>query len=282
MKQPISIIIAVVLLLSFAIAEMPEYTGTPMVELNGNIPCFTEDELANCRDVYYYGLDGLGRVGFAIAYIGKNTGNNTRDYTYTIEPTGWNNKQYAFIPNRYLYNRSHLIAHRFAGGGEVQKNLFTGTQYLNQNLMVQVESDVADYIEQTGNHVLYRITPYFRGDELVCRGVEIEAQSIENLSWMLHVFLFNIQPGVAINYLTGESRVAEHETEISTRTGTEPEPTQTPSPVRLYVLNTNTKRFHLPSCHAVYEMKPKNYQEKTATREELIREGYRPCGECNP
>ena len=147
MKQPISIIIAVVLLLSFAIAEMPEYTGTPMVELNGNIPCFTEDELANCRDVYYYGLDGLGRVGFAIAYIGKNTGNNTRDYTYTIEPTGWNNKQYAFIPNRYLYNRSHLIAHRFAGGGEVQKNLFTGTQYLNQNLMVQVESDVADYIE---------------------------------------------------------------------------------------------------------------------------------------
>lgn len=283
MKKAISIIIVVALLFSFAIAEFPDYTGTPAIAVNDNIPNFTEDELTWFTGIFYSDLDELGRVGMAMACIGPVLPDGERAYTFTIEPTGWNNHQYEFVSGNYLYQRSHMIAHRFSGGGEIQKNLFTGTQYLNQKLMADIETIVANYVKQTGNHVLYRVTPDFRGDELVCRGVEIEAQSVEDQSVKFHVYLYNFQPGVAIDYMTGESRVAEYRSEPITRTSPDtPEPTETPNPVRVYVLNTNTMRFHLPSCHSVYEMQPKNRKDYTGTREELIGQGYKPCGECKP
>ena len=268
------------LLIEFAFAGTEEYTGTPVIELNGGEPNFTAEEISDHAYVVYSELDSLGRVGVAMACIGPEFPIGARSDISTIEPTGWINKQYEFIPGKYLYNRSHLIAHRFSGGGEVQKNLFTGTQYLNQDVMAKIEAAIADYVDRTGNHVMYRVTPNFRGNELVCRGIEIEAQSVEEESVKFHLYIFNFQPGVSIDYRTGDNCASPVSTEMPpTRMGPPPDGG---SEVRAYVINTNTKRFHLPDCHSVQEMKPKNRLDYTGTREELIEQKYKPCGECNP
>lgn len=288
MRNLQAIIIALVLLIPCSLAEAPEYSGAPIIQLNNNIPCFTEDDIADYAFVEYSPLDEMGRVGVAIACIGPEFPVGARSSIFTIQPTGWKNTEYDFIPGRYLYNRSHLIAHRFSGGGEVTENLFTGTRFLNKEIMAVVETTVANYVARTGNHVLYRVTPDFRENELVCRGIEIEAQSVEDEDVAFHVYIYNIEPGIAIDYRTGENRLAEYAAEIETRIIPTPEPTEQPEEqpeeqqIVVYVLNTNTRRFHLPSCHSVTDMKPKNRKDYTGTREELINQGYKPCGECKP
>lgn len=279
-----AIIFLILLLSAPAFAEY-DYDGTPTIPINDNVPSFSEE--IEYAYVEYSELDLYGRVGPAVACIGQEFPIGARSSIAAIQPSGWQNKQYAFIPGGYLYNRSHLIAHRFSGGGEVSENLFTGTQYLNQSLMATIETVVADYIERTGNHVLYRVTPDFRDDELVCRGVEIEAQSVEDEAVRFHIYVFNIQPGVAIDYRTGDSRVAEYQTLLDTYTVPEAivkaqERESEENKVVMYVLNVKSKRFHLPSCHAVTDMKTKNRKDYTGTREELISQGYKPCGECKP
>ena len=288
-------IILLFFLVTPAFAEVPDYLGIPIIALNDGLPCFSEDEITDYAFVEYSNLDDLGRVGAAIACIGPEFPIGARSSIFSIEPSGWNNTEYEFIPGKYLYNRSHLIAHRFSGGGEVSENLFTGTQYLNQDIMASVETIVANYVERTGYHVMYRVTPDFRENELVCRGVEIEAQSVEDSSVMFHIYAYNIQPGIAIDYRNGKNRLAEYEAQIETRSipiPTEQAPEQQKEQeeqseqheqqIMVYVLNTNTKRFHLPSCHSVTDMKPKNRKDYTGTREELIDQGYKPCGECKP
>ena len=292
MRHLQSVIILFILLYSAAFAEVQEYTGAPAIALNDGIPCFSESDLTDYAFVTYSDLDNLGRVGVALACIGPEFPVGARSSIFSIAPSGWNNRQYDFVPGGYLYNRSHLIAHRFSGGGEVSENLFTGTQFLNQGMMAQIETIVANYVERTSNHVMYRVTPDFRDDELVCRGVEIEAQSVEDQSVQFHIYIYNVQPGIAIDYRTGESRVAEFSAEITqeTRGGStedqfdsQPEEKESAQDkITVYVLNTNTKRFHLPSCHSVTDMKPKNRKDFTGTREELIEQGYKPCGECKP
>lgn len=284
MRNLQALIISLVLLIPCALAEAPEYSGTTIIQLNDNIPCFTEDDITNYAFVDYSPLDSLGRVGVAIACIGPEFPAGARSSIFTIQPTGWKNTEYDFIPGRYLYNRSHLIAHRFSGGGEVTENLFTGTRYLNKEIMAAVETTVANYVDRTGNHVLYRVTPDFRENELVCRGIEIEAQSVEDEAVAFHVYIYNIEPGIAIDYRTGENRLAEYAAEIETRMMPTPAPTEQPEEQQIvvYVLNTSTRRFHLPSCHSVTDMKPKNRKDYTGTREELINQGYKPCGECKP
>ena len=163
----------------------------------------------------------------------------------------------------------------------MEENLFTGTHYLNQDVMAKIETVIADYVARTGNHVMYRVTPDFHGDELVCRGIEIEAQSVEEASVKLHLYIFNFQPGVAIDYRTGDSVVSDIDADIGPETRALPQAEEGDN-VTVYVVNLNTKRFHLPDCHSVQEMKPKNKLYYTGTREELIRQHYKPCGECNP
>ena len=287
MRHLQALIIFSLLLVCTAQAAPSHYSGTPVIALNDGMPSFSEDYLGNYAFVQYSELDELGRVGVAIACIGPEFPVGARSSIYTIEPTGWKSVWYDFVPGGYLYNRSHLIAHRFSGGGEVIENLFTGTQFLNQDSMAAIETVVADYVERTGHHVMYRVTPDFRDDELICRGVEIEAQSVEDTTVSFHIYLYNVEPGVAIDYRTGESRMAEYEFTSQNETRQAPmispkEQSGDQEQIVVYVLNIKTKRFHYPTCHSVTDMKPQNRKDYTGTRDELIEQGYKPCGECKP
>ena len=201
-------------------ADIPDYLGTDTVVLNDNKPNFTKYDIEKISGERYSNLDSRGRCGAAVAMI---------DYTMMptekrgdigdIKPSGWNQEKYPGIVNSdppYLYNRCHLIAYMLTGQNANEKNLITGTRYFNSELMLPYENQVAHFLydedtpDRDGNykHVLYRVTPYFKGSELVARGVEIEAYSVEDegKSLSLHVFIYNVQPGIEIDYRTGESR----------------------------------------------------------------------------
>ena len=200
----------------------------------------------------------------------------------TVKPSGWRTVKYnGLIDGNYLYNRCHLIGYQLAGENANEKNLITGTRYMNVEGMLPFENEVADYVERTGNHVLYRVTPIFDGDDLVASGVQMEAESVEDrgAGVSFNVYVYNVQPGVIIDYETGDSEadpdyvVTENETpEIKTEHTDED----------TYIVNTNTGRFHKPSCTSVKQMKESNRLERTTTRDELISEGYEPCRNCKP
>ena len=198
-----------------------------------------------------------------------------------VKPSGWHTVRYDdLVDGRYLYNRCHLIAYQLTGENANTRNLVTGTRYMNMEGMLSYENDVADYVERTGNHVIFRAEPVFEGDELVCRGVHLEALSYEDggagLSY--NVFCYNVQPGVGIDYATGESWRTAPEP------APEPEPAEDPaaSAEVTYILNVNTDKFHLPGCSSVKQMSEKNKREFTGTREEAIAQGFDPCKRCNP
>lgn len=190
---------------------LPEFNGTDaVVEINQNQPNFTSEELS--LDAGYWqtfsNLDDLNRVGQANAMLQRDfRPTEKRGDISSVRPTGW--KQKKMKSGEMLYNRAHLIAHQFTGENANLKNLMTGTQYMNQVTMKEYEQVVANYLKTTTNHVRYRVTPYFKGDELVARGVQIEAQSIEDEEVSFNVFLYNIQPGYTIDYATGESKITK-------------------------------------------------------------------------
>lgn len=173
-----------------------------------------------------------------------------------------------------------------------ERNLITGTRALNIQGMLPFENMTADYIKETGTHVLYRVTPMFRDDDLVATGVLMKAKSVEDDGGgiLFCVFCYNVQPGVVIDYATGDSYAdgsqadnAQSERENPAAAAPLPEQSSQPAAgVSSYILNTNTKRFHYPSCSSVDEMKDKNKQEYTGTRDEFIADGYKHCGMCNP
>lgn len=216
---------------------------------------------------------------------------SSRGIIGNIQPSGWHTIRYDdLIEDRYLYNRSHVIGFLLSGDNATPENLFTGTRYLNATSMVQYEVKVAQYIQNSGNHVLYRVSPCYRGDDLVPFGVQMEAYSIEDhgKGICFNIFLYNIQPGILINYSTGESQRAQTEEPANDtkRSNTEKETPKrtekTPSKEATYVFNKNSKRFHYPSCPSVTEMKPKNREYFFGTREEALALGYQPCGSCKP
>lgn len=187
--------------------EIPQYTGTPYVEINSNIPFF-EEVTTKCFEEYPV-LDDLGRCGAAYACVGIETmPTEERESISQVKPSGWDNNPYDFVDGGYLYNRCHLIGFQLTGENANEKNLVTGTRYMNVQGMLPFENDVADYIASTGNHVMYRVTPIFAGDNLVCSGVLMEAYSVEDSGRgvQFNVFCFNIQPGIVIDYKTGENR----------------------------------------------------------------------------
>ena len=193
--------------LSYNGIAIPGFTGSPSVEINGNKPFFTDEELSETAAYENYSeLDSLGRCGTATALIDKSLmPTEPRGEIGMIKPTGWHTVKYVNVDGHYLYNRCHLIAYELTGENANEKNLITGTRYLNIEGMLPYENKVADYIRTTGNQVLYRVTPVFVGDELVARGVVMEGQSIGNDDISFCIFCYNVQPDVTIDYSTGES-----------------------------------------------------------------------------
>lgn len=260
---------------------VPVYSGEPYTELNGNIPYFTDREKTEDVFEHYSDLDTLGRCGAAYANICKELmPTEKRGEIGMIKPTGWHTVRYDdIISDKYLYNRCHLIGFQLAGESANEKNLVTGTRYMNVDGMLPFENMIADYVKETDNHVLYRVTPIFVGDNLVCRGVEMEAYSVEDNGegTSFHVFVYNIQPGIEIDYATGDSWVANSMADIVDDTEEHAQYATT-----LYVINAKTRKFHFPDCDSVGKISKQNKKERETDRAELIAEGYTPCGSCKP
>lgn len=288
---------------AFSLREIPAYSGTPYTEVNGNQPYFTEEELTTQSFETYSELDSLGRCGMAYANVGQDLmPTEPRGEIGAVKPSGWHLVKYDNVDGKYLYNRCHLIAYMLAAENANPQNLITGTRYLNVQGMLPFETKVCDYVKNTGNHVLYRVTPIFDGDNLLADGVLMEAYSVEDAGEGICfcVFAYNVQPGIGIDYATGdnwaessgtyqstaasvavETPAPQPETDTTVQTSPELSVSQE-SRETTYVLNTNTKKFHYPTCSSVDDMKEKNKQIYTGSREEVINMGYVPCKRCNP
>lgn len=256
--------------------NIPEYDSDPYVVINGNEPFFDETDYTTEAFEEYSDLDSLGRCGVAYANICKEImPTEDRQDINSVTPSGWVQNEYDFVDGGYLYNRCHLIGHQLAGEDANEKNLITGTRYLNIQGMLPFENMVADYVDETDNHVLYRVTPVYDGDNLVASGVLMEGWSVEDSGDGIcyNVYCYNVQPGVEIDYATGdnwESGDAGDSTSSSNAAET------------TYILNTSSMKFHKPSCSSVSDMSEENKETFNGSREELIQEGYEPCGRCNP
>ncbi len=193
--------------------SIPDYSGEDYIILNDGDPNFNEWDLENISGEHYSDLDSLGRCGVAFAMLDRTMmPTRERDEIGQIKPSGWVQKKYEGIIDSnppYLYNRCHLIAYALTGQNANELNLITGTRYMNVTLMLPWEEKVMRYLDDSENHVLYRVTPYFKGRELLARGVEMEAYSVEDKgeSLSFHVFIYNIQPGIELDYTSGKSRV---------------------------------------------------------------------------
>lgn len=256
-------------------------TEEPYIKVNGNVPRFSDEEKKTAAAFENYSdLDALGRCGVAFACVGKETmPTEERGPIGSIKPSGWHSVKYDFVDGKYLYNRCHLIGYQLTAENANEKNLITGTRYLNTKGMLPFENMVADYVKETENHVLYRVTPVFEGKNLVASGVYMEAYSVEDNGdgICFYVYVFNRQPGVKIDYLTGDS-VADGTVESASGETTSAENEET----KTYVLNISNGKFHLPDCDSVKKMKEENKQIMKCKRSELINAGYSPCGSCKP
>lgn len=262
-----------------SLEDIPAYTGSPYIALNGNQPEFEEGDLSTESFETYSPLDSLGRCGPAYACIGQDLmPTEDRESISGVHPTGWVQAEYDTVDGGSLYNRCHLIGFQLTGENANEENLITGTRYMNVEGMLPFENLVADYVKETGNHVLYRSTPVFEGDNLVASGVVMEALSVEDdgEGVCFHVYVYNVQPGIEIDYATGKS----WESRQTPEAGESSEPAS--GEEREYVLNTSSHKFHLPDCPAVDTMSEKNKEEYFGTREDLIVQGYKSCGSCNP
>ncbi|MBQ9942409.1 MAG: DNA/RNA non-specific endonuclease [Christensenellaceae bacterium] len=262
---------------------IPGYSGEPYYVLNGNQPEFSEDEITTKAYEYFAELDDLGRCGVTMACVGKELmPTEDRESISHVKPSGWVNVPYDFVDGRYLYNRCHLIGFQLTGENDNELNLITGTRYMNVEGMLPFENMVADYVKETKNHVMYRVTPIYESDELVARGVQMEAWSVEDEGEGIcfNVYIYNVQPGVVIDYATGESREGDP-TEGSSAVAPDKDAADK-EPEREYVMNTSSKKFHLPTCSGATGMNKKNRQDYKGKRSLLIAQGYEPCGQCDP
>lgn len=308
---------------SSASSAIPDYNGYPSVAVNGNVPLFSEADLALAQGgafEEYADLDPLGRAMCAAACAGPETlPTEERGSISEVHPTGWHSSRYDWIDGGLLYNRCHLAGYQITAENANEKNLITGTRYMNVDGMLPYENEVADYIYETGGHVLYRVTPVYCDDELVARGVLMEAFSVEDEGEDLSfcVYCFNVQPGVAIDYATGDNALDESSVAGSSAQGLAsggsggsadgtgsggaagnaaaaagagssasdaPSGGQSASGGQQYdyILNRGSKKIHRPSCESVEDMKAANKLGFTGTLEEAEALGYEPCGRCNP
>lgn len=277
---------------------IPDYSGNPYVAINDNVPFFTDSDMTTDSYEFYSELDELGRCGVTYACVGQDImPTEERGSIGQVKPTGWHTVKYDCVDGKYLYNRCHLLGYQLTGENANTRNLITGTRYLNVTGMLPFENMVADYVKETNNHVMYRVTPIFEGTNLVADGVLMEAKSVEDNGdgVLYNVFCYNVQPGVVIDYATGESALGEtpvaQEPTTTTDSVAEPapaapvveQPSQTETPTGTsYVLNSNTMKFHYPSCGSAAKIKPENRIDFVGTRDEVIAQGYVPCKKCNP
>ena len=293
---------------AFNTADVPAYSGKPYTAVNNNEPYFTSDDLTTEAFENYSELDSLGRCGVAYANVCLETmPTEKRGSISEVKPTGWHSVKYDNVDGKSLYNRCHLIGYQLTAENANQQNLITGTRYLNVDGMLPFENMVADYVKETDNHVLYRVTPIFTGDNLVADGVLMEGYSVEDEGdgICFCAYAYNVQPGITIDYATGDSWLSSENgnsdsssggnsavsQSAADKRGTQQAAVQTESvketsaPVSTgteYILNTNTKKFHYPSCSSVKQMKASNKKEYTGSRDDLIAQGYDPCKKCNP
>ncbi len=249
----------------FSADEVPEWSGEAYVAVHGNLPYFDTSAVNAAAVEYYSPLDGLSRCGMTYACVGEETmPTGERGSISSVKPSGWHSVRYDCVEGKSLYNRCHLIGYQLTAENANEQNLITGTRYLNVQGMLPFENMIADYIAETGNHVAYRVTPYFEGSELVARGVLLEAYSVEDSGEGVTfcVYAYNVQPGVRIDYATGESELSEASGTVS------------------YILNTNTHKYHTAGCTSAPDASSKNRQEYTGTLEVLLAQGYTACSRC--
>lgn len=309
----------------FSLDMVPAYSGMAYADINGDIPFFTEEEMTSDAFHEYWPLDELGRCTGAFACVGPETlPKEKRGDISEVKPTGWHRSEYSDIDGGLLFNRCHLIGHMLTGQDANERNLITGTRYMNTEGMLPFEESVLMYVEGTGHHVMYRVRPFYEGQNLVASGVLMEAKSVEDPLVQFCAFCYNVQPGFVIDYATGDNRRAEtNEKEVQRIVSEDPEEedagsrslteeegddgetlennsgsgtrndadaaaesetevSEEPGEDFNYVLNTNTRKFHMPYCDSVNDIKDKNRKISEEDRDTLIREGYSPCKRCNP
>ncbi|MDO4501630.1 MAG: DNA/RNA non-specific endonuclease [Coriobacteriia bacterium] len=291
-------------------AQLPAFSGSPSVNVNDGQPAFSDAERNTKPGTERYGkLDALGRCTATFALVGPETmPTEEREPISEVRPTGWGVAPYDFIDGGYLYNRCHLLGYQLTGENANERNLITGTRYLNIQGMLPYENQVAAYVRSTGNHVLMRVTPVFEGRNLLPSGVQMEAESLEDqgAGVRYNVYCYNVQPGVHIEYDDGSNWVDDQdaaqagggspwsgENAGSTAapsgngSGAAAQPaadelTQDARDGVTYVMNINTQRFHSPGCGSVQATKPKNTRYFYGDRDRALELGFQPCGNCNP
>ena len=261
---------------------IPAYDGRAYVAVNNNEPFFTDSDMTTTAFENYSDLDSLGRCGVAYANICKDImPTEERGKIGMIKPSGWHTVKYDVIKDRYLYNRCHLIGYQLAGENANPKNLITGTRYLNVEGMLPFENLVADYVNNTGNHVLYRVTPMFSGSNLVANGVLIEAKSVEDNGGgiLFNVYCYNVQPGVGINYENGDSWLdgtTGSASSGSDSSAAENSAADSSNSETMVHITATGKKYHRAGCRTLKK------SDTEVTLEEAKSMGLSPCGICNP
>ena len=296
------------------LSDIPEYSGALCIDVNKGQPGFSADDAARGSFMEFSELDFEGRCGTATGLIGPETVSNAeRGDISQVHPSGWVQHRYSFVDREMLYNRSHLIAHQLCGEDANERNLITGTRTMNAVGMTYYEELVGNYVRRTNNHVLYRVTPLFAANDLVARGVQMEAESVEDGGQAIrfNVFVYNVEPGVKIDYVTGDNWESSEVPAVKTKgeatttrgtsgdaalsqyaaskgeagaSGTSGDSSSSASTAeqQTYILNKRSHKFHRPECDSVQSMSPSNKEEFTGLRQTLIDEGYTPCRSCNP
>lgn len=271
-----------------SLKELPEYSGEPYCEVNGNRPEFPKKEKTRKSFEQYSELDSLGRCGVAYANIGRELmPAGERGSIRRISPTGWHSVKYDTVDGKYLYNRCHLIGYQLTAENDNEKNLITGTRYMNVEGMLPFEDMVADYVRETDHHVLYRVTPVFRGKNLLAEGVQMEAYSVEDKGQGIcfNVFVYNVQPGISIDYATGDSRKENGRSTAGKDAGEASVPQEGSSGEHEAASsrtdqteirgNQRSRIYHCPGQAAYEEMKDSDYLVVFRSEQEAQAAGYR-------
>lgn len=261
--------------------DIPKWDGEyPYITINNNYPFFDLNDGSTDTYEIYYALDELGRCTLAEAVVGPETQpTEKRGDISSVKPTGWHKDKYDFVDGENLYNRCHLIAYYLGAENANPNNLVTGTRYMNTDGMNDVENIVGDYIRDTGHHVRYRVTPKWTGDNLVCDGLLVEAYGIEDQGNEICfcIYCYNVQPGVTIDYLTGDNYATNGKGQTEFDNG------KTAQDVYgTFVLNTRTLKFHSPDCENIADISDWNKETYEGSRNALIDRGYEPCKGCKP
>ena len=255
---------------SYSLSEIPPYENSPYVVLEDNMPAFSEADMSTESFETYSDLDRLGRCGVAFANVGRDLmPTEKRGSIGMVKPSGWQLAKYDIVDGKYLYNRCHLLGYQLTGENANEQNLITGTRYMNVDGMLPFEDMVADYVKETGGHVLYRVTPIYDGNDLVARGVQMEGYSVEDdgEGVCFNVFVYNVQPGIEIDYSNGANRL-----DLNNAAAQDDEEEKIVEEIRG---NKRSKIYHCPGQRAYEEMEESKNLIIFDSEEEAIEAGYR-------